>query len=169
MFWGSIGYEYTGFTYRQTNHRGAVDDGCLDCHFKEVNAYMVSGHSFNMEFVVDGDTLRNTGACGCHGNLDDFNYNGVQDSVHTLIADLEALLITAGLIDDTGHPLEVTTSQDSAGAVWNYLITEDDRSAGVHNAKYIEDLLNSAIQFIETGPPPPVAGGTGSADISSNN
>ena len=170
MFWGSNGYEYAGYTYRQTGHRVVVDDGCLDCHFKPVNAYMVSGHSFNMEFVVNGDTLRNTAACeNCHGDLDDFNYNGVQNDVHTLIADLEALLITAGLIDDTGHPLSVTTSQDSAGAVWNYLITEEDRSVGVHNARYITDLLNSAIEFIQTGPPAPVAGGTGSAEISSNN
>jgi len=170
MFWGSNGYEYAGYTYRQTRHRDIVDEGCLDCHFTPVNSYMISGHSFNMEFVVDGDTLRNTVACeNCHGELGDFNYNDVQNDVHTLIADLEALLITAGLIDDTGHPLEVTTSQDSAGAVWNYLITEEDRSVGVHNAKYIKDLLDSAIQFIETGPAPPVAGGTGSADISSNN
>ncbi len=171
MYWGSNGYEYAGYTYRRTNHPGVLDDGCLDCHYKEVNAYMISGHSFNMEFVVDGDTLRNTDACeGCHGDQDDFNLNGVQDGVRTLLEDLEARLIAAGLIDDTGDPLnDVTTSQDSAGAVWNYLITEEDGSFGVHNAKYITDLLNSAIVFIQTGPAPPVAGGTDSAEISSSN
>ena len=46
------------------------------------------------------------------------------------------------------------TSADSAGAVWNYLIAHEDGSHGIHNAQYIMDLLNSAIQFIQTGPAP---------------
>jgi hypothetical protein len=72
-----------------------------------------------------------------------------------LVADLAARLEAAGLIDNTGHPLDdVFTSADSAGAVWNYLIAHEDGSHGIHNAQYIYDLLNSAIQFIQTGPVP---------------
>lgn len=173
MYWGSNGYEYAGYTYDRTKHPAILDDGCLDCHFKPLNPYMISGHSFNMEFVVDGDTLRSTNGCvGCHGELDDFNLNGVQDRVHVLMQSLENRLIAAGLIDSDGHPLDgVITSQDSAGAVWNYLIVEEDRSVGIHNAKYITDLLDSAIEFIKTGPPssPPVAGETKPAEVSARN
>ena len=52
-------------------------------------------------------------------------------------------------------PTSVTTSADSAGAVWNLLLAKEDRSHGVHNPKYIVGLLRSAIEYI-TGPPPPV-------------
>jgi hypothetical protein len=53
-------------------------------------------------------------------------------------------------MDDSGHPLDgVFTSQDSAGAVWNYLLVEEDRSLGIHNPEYAIDLLNSAIEFIQ--------------------
>jgi hypothetical protein len=162
MLWGSNGYEYAGYQYEQTNHKGATEDGCLDCHFKATRNYIVGGHSFNMMFVADGDTTINSGGCSCHSSsVDDFNHHEVQDSVHTLVEDLKARLIAAGLVDATGHPLDdVFTSPDSAGAVWNFLMVEEDRSMGVHNADYIIGLLNSAIQFIQTGPTPaaPAAG-----------
>ena len=47
------------------------------------------------------------------------------------------------------------TSADSAGAVWNYLIVEGDRSEGVHNAKYILGLLTSSIEFLNGTLPTP--------------
>jgi hypothetical protein len=167
MLWGTNGYEYAAFgPYGDTNHRGAAEDGCLDCHYKVVNSYFLSGHSFNMKFIAEGDTALNTDACEqCHSSTDDFNLGGVQDTVHTLLEDLENLLFAAGLLDAERHPLEVTTSQDSAGAVWNYLIVEEDRSLGVHNKQYAIDLLNSAIQFMQTGPTPPVAGKVEDEDV----
>jgi len=169
MLWGTNGYEYAAFgPYGQTNHRGAGDDGCLDCHFKVTSNYILGGHSFNMKFIAEGDTSLNTDACGqCHSSTDDFNIGGVQDIVHTLLEDLESRLVAAGLLGSEGLPLEVTTSQDSAGAVWNFLIVEDDRSFGVHNRQYILDLLNSAIQFMngDLGATPPAAGKVEDKDI----
>jgi hypothetical protein len=76
--------------------------------------------------------------------------------VDVLITDLEARLVTAGLMAD-GVPKEVSTSADSAGAVWNLLMAKEDRSHGVHNAKYTIGLLNSALQFIGAGPAPQLA------------
>jgi hypothetical protein len=78
--------------------------------------------------------------------------------VDVLVAALRAKLVTAGLVDGTtGLPKSVSTSKDSAGAVWNYLIAGvEDRSRGVHNAQYIMGLLNSAIQYI-SGPQPQMA------------
>jgi len=72
-----------------------------------------------------------------------------------LVTVLDGYLQSAGLIDDHQHPLEITVSDaDSAGAVWNYLMAVEDRSKGVHNRKYIQRLLQSAIDFMS---PPPVA------------
>ena len=60
----------------------------------------------------------------------------------------------AGLLEDAGlwangGPKVVTTSVDSAGAVWNLAMAEEDRSEGVHNPAYIKGLLDSSIKFME--------------------
>ena len=151
MLIGTNGYEYPGFAYQQTNHRGATEHGCKDCHFDKTRNYVIGGHSFNMRADLAGEELILTEACSaCHGSIDDFNdVNNVQDDTHALVDSLGTLLFTAGLVDSTHHPLSVTTSADSAGAVWNFLMAEEDRSAGVHNKRYIHSLLISAIQFME--------------------
>jgi len=163
MLLGSNGYEYAGYTYEQTNHRVATEDGCLDCHFKTGVGYVVGGHSFNMEADLGSEEVRNVAACAdCHGEIEDFNEVGaVQDSVDMYAAQLGTLLEDAGLMEPnpespgTLRALEVTTSADSAGAVWNYLMATEDRSHGVHNAKYILGLLKSAIQYMESAPGAP--------------
>ena len=164
MLIGSNGYEYEDFDYDiQTNHRGP-GGGCLDCHFETPNSYYLGGHSFNMAHGEGGEEVYNTAACArCHSDMEeaeDFNKmfaggGGIQDSVQTLVSTLQGMLETAGLIaydDEEGIFLPlggVTTSADSAGAVWNWLMAEEDQSHGVHNPRYIVNLLYSSIQFME--------------------
>ncbi len=174
MLIGSNGYQYAGFTYDESPHRTATADGCLDCHFKTTSQLVVGGHSFNMSFMLNGSEVMNVAACAtCHEQIDDFAEIGfvesgfsIQDSVANLIDRVGTKLIAAGLLDGaTLLPKSVTTSRDSAGAVWNYLITKEDRSLGVHNAAYTLDLLNSSLQYLERTAPvnrlsmsrPPVA------------
>jgi hypothetical protein len=159
MLLATNGYEYAGYMYDDmVAHRMATDDGCLDCHFKTTSNYVVGGHSFNMEWDEGGEEIKNTDACEpCHGNRDDFNVGDVQDSTSIWLAQLESVLQSAGLLDGTGHPIDDTfTSADSAGAVWNYLIVEEDQSHGVHNPWYTEDLLKSSLQFMGAWPAPGV-------------
>jgi hypothetical protein len=163
MLLGSNGYEYAGYVYDRTTHREATTvtgDGCLECHFKATSQYVVGGHTFNMRGDVHGEEILNVGACApCHGPINDFNEVGpgysVQDSVDTLVADLRSRLVTAGLVDATsGLPRSTSTSADSAGAVWNYLIAGvEDRSRGVHNPQYVMGLLRSSIVYLQ-GPAP---------------
>ncbi len=149
------GYEFAGYTYTETPyHRDLTDNGCVDCHFDQGRNFVVGGHSFNMRADLEGTEVTNTATCTkCHTGLNTFNYNGIQDSVLALGAQLEALLEGAGLIDH-GHSVPgVTTSQDSAGALWNYIIAfRDDRSLGVHHPSYVIGLLQSSIEFLQ-GPP----------------
>jgi len=159
---GSNGYEYAGYEYERSNHRSATVDGCLDCHMKTTSRNVVGGHSFNMAWDSEGAEILNTAACAkCHGEIDDFSEVGLgtalaQDSVEVLITDLEGRLVTAGLMESGAEgvlPKAVTTSADSAGAVWNLLLAREDRSEGVHNPKYVVGLLRSAIEYIQ-GPSP---------------
>jgi nitrate/TMAO reductase-like tetraheme cytochrome c subunit len=155
MLLGTNGYEFGTYTYESTMHATATDDGCVDCHMFVTGDPWIGGHSFAMHAVVDGDTSLNTGACeDCHGEADTFDEVtslAVQDSVETLLGNLQALLITAGMLDSTSHePPDdvVVTTADSVGALWNYLFVEEDQSHGVHNPEYAIGLLRSAIIFM---------------------
>jgi len=53
--------------------------------------------------------------------------------------------------------LSASTSADSAGAVWNYLMAKEDRSRGIHNPRYILDLPNSSILYIDGSLAPQMA------------
>jgi hypothetical protein len=158
MLIGSNGYEYAGYTYQITEHRTATADGCLDCHFKTTSQNVVGGHSFNMAYDLNGEEVKNVAACApCHGEIEDFNdVDAVQDSVDLYAGQLANQLEDAGLLS-AGLPTSVSTSADSAGAVWNYLMATEDRSHGVHNAKYILGLLKSSILFMEGDLTPPAA------------
>jgi hypothetical protein len=154
---GTNGYQYAGYTYDRSTHDAATTadgkGGCLECHMKTTVGLEVGGHTFNMRFESASETLLNTAACAdCHGDLDDFDLHGVQTEVRGLIEDLEGRLTTAGLMVD-GLPADsVRTSADSAGAVWNLLLCKEDRSLGVHNAKYVRGLLQSSIEFLQGTP-----------------
>jgi len=156
LLYGSNGYEYDGYTYGDKPfHRSMTENGCVDCHYKFSNTYAVGGHSFNMKFTdeEEGDEILNMKACtDCHDGLEDYDYNNVQTDVKAMAGQLEAMLIAAGLMDDSGHAMNgVTTSADSAGAVYNYLMVHEDRSEGVHNSSYAKSLLDSSIQFLQGG------------------
>lgn len=170
MLVGTNGYEFDDYDYGNTNHRSATANGCLDCHFEVSNSAFLGGHSFNMEHNDE----YNVDACAeCHSDMEDaedFNRPylggaGIQDQVRTLTAQLFDRFVTAGLLvyyaeDDAWEPAEdrVTTA-DSAGALWNYLIAEEDQSHGVHNPRYTLDLLISALEFLGVPPAsqPPTA------------
>ena len=161
MLLGSNGYEYASFTYETTNHRSATENGCLDCHYESTSNNIVGGHAFNMRGDArdEGGELAdvlNTDACApCHGSVDDFDLNGIQTELLGMAATLDTLLTNAGLLLD-GHPNDnATTTVDSAGALWNFLMFEEDRSYGVHNYKYLKGLLQSSIDFMNGALPAP--------------
>jgi hypothetical protein len=160
MLIGSNGYEYAAYAYEQTNHAGATTNnggnGCVECHMFPATNNVVGGHTWNMAHDLGTEEILNTGACeACHGAIGDFsevqlNGSSVQDSVVTLLGDLKTRLIAANLLGSTNDlPVARATSADSAGAVWNYLVIEADRSEGVHNAKYILGLLTSSIAYLD--------------------
>ena len=150
MLIGSNGYEYTGYTYTQSPHKNLTANGCKDCHFDETSNYRVGGHSFNMTYTDTSETFENTDACtACHGDTD-FNYKNGQTDTAALLSQLQGLLVTAGLFDGVDHePIaRIVAANDSAGALWNYLMVEEDRSHGVHNKNYMHSLLKSSIEFL---------------------
>lgn len=153
MLSGENGYEYSGYTagYHNSFHTNGVKtvDGCVACHMEDGTGYVLGGHSWNMEWDED----ENVDPCNndnCHaGALEDFDYADARETIEAYLDTLGEALMAAGLVDDSFHPIEdVTTSIDSAGAVWNLLLVEEDRSDGIHNTDYAVALLKSALFYL---------------------
>jgi hypothetical protein len=140
------------------------DNGCLDCHYETSFGYPLGGHSFNMAYGGEEGETYNAEACAkCHEDIeegDDFDLDGVQTEVTSLIQTLEGLLISANLLEETEEGLLPPTRDvysrsqpgDSAGAIYNYFLAKEDRSEGVHNRAYITGLLESSIEFMQGTP-----------------
>lgn len=152
---GSNGYEYTGYQYDQTEHRTATQDGCIDCHQKFTRNSKVGGHTWNMRWTdEDGEILLTQACVPCHGATTNFDISGVQTELVGLADDLRTLLVGRGLLNDTtGLPIPGTYPSDEAGALWNFLLFEEDRSNGVHNGNYMRGLLQSSIDFLSAPAP----------------
>ncbi len=180
MLRGVNAYEYAGYNYAGSPHETAVTRGCPACHMSASVHESIGGHSWNMKNEERG--LENITGCnvdGCHkpnpvASVDretvrDFDgdgvIEGVQTELHDLLDSLGTLLVTAGFLDEDHHPVNnvLVSTADSAGALYNFLFVEEDRSVGVHNTAYAVALLKSSINFLNTGRPngvPPAAGPT---------
>jgi hypothetical protein len=160
MLLGTDAYEYSGVTGGPSPH-GSVAEGCLHCHMAP-GLYSTGFHAFNME--DEEEDYDNTKGCnttnGCHaGNVDDFEHDGIQADVESKLEELGTLLYNAGLLewvvndagtDSTLEPTEerAVATADSAGAVYNYVFVHEDRSMGIHNPDYAEEVLDASIEFM---------------------
>jgi hypothetical protein len=141
---GLGGYEFRGeVTSGGTAGFGPHD--CISCHMGEVVGDTIGGHTW----------VASIEACAeCHGT----DIEDGKAQVQTLLAQLEDALFTAGMVDADGHAIEsddeavppvvVEYQADSVGALWNFLLVEEDYSHGVHNFGYTIDLLTESIAYI---------------------
>jgi len=154
---GNGAYEPTGsMTLENTAHTNMT--GCSDCHMvKNSDRTDVGGHSWTMK-AADG--YENVGACtSCHSGATTFDIGGLQTEIAGLIEELHGLLVEHGLYSEEslfegGHPvtsgnLGRNHSEQEAGAVYNYILFEEDRSLGVHNPKYTKAVLTNTIEMVE--------------------
>lgn len=167
MLNGSNCFEIDGYDYDKTSHHAnLIDDACAGCHMGSSQAhdgYRIGGHSFNMLYVSEetGDTSNlASGVCGkagCHPGATNYDIDSAQTHVHEWLEELHTLLVDAGVLNaTTGLPnvprggTLLIPDKNVAGALWNYLQIEGDRSFGVHNFALIRDLLQSSIDYLES-------------------
>jgi hypothetical protein len=160
LFTGVGGYQYAGQTYGQATHEQKLS--CVDCHMVTVAANSnVPDHSFQPQLS----------AClGCHAGALNFDVNGFETDVQNALTETETWLNQEGLLTRaTSSPYTPLTlaqlgdgnwSQDlpvpgtgvfdgglttltegQAGAVYNYILIARGGAYGVHNPKYIGELL----------------------------
>jgi len=151
---GNGAYVFAGYTYGNSSHTTGVTEGCPTCHMATAFGDLGGGHTMNVTYDDGEELVAGCNTSGCHSDLEEFNYNGVQDSVEVLIESLHTLLVEAGYVDSTtglvrassGSPLVLTA--DQAGALFNFYFFEEDRSMGVHNTNYAFDALNASIESL---------------------
>ncbi len=169
MFVGQNAYQYAGYNYTRSWHATGVTDGCVSCHMSPSFHESIGGHSWNMR--NEERNFQNLTGCnvtGCHNSAPitalnrladaDHDWDGTIEGVETeitgLLDSLHDLLVIGNLADTLGVPKNrVISTADSAGALYNFLFVEDDRSLGVHNTDYAVGLLRSSINFLAKGNP----------------
>ncbi len=131
---GEVGYEFGLDLSVAGIHESGSD--CVSCHMH------AGGTETGEHTLVVGIE-----ACtGCHTDATDFDINGAVTEIEGLLEQLETALIAANMLDEDGHAIEDVMHQaDSAGALWNYILVEEDASTGIHNPAYTKALLNNSL------------------------
>ena len=152
LIFGLGGYEIPGSEeYSDSPHKDLITDGCITCHMATAFGNTGGGHTFNMNYESHGRERPNIVACTqCHAGAEDFNINGTQDEIASLLNELEELLIAEGVYNtDTELWNTGNYPTDVAGAALNYIFIKEDRSSGVHNYNYAKALLTNSIESLK--------------------
>ncbi len=157
LFTGKGGYQYAGQAYGEATHEQRLS--CVDCHMVTIAANSnVPDHSFTPQIA----------ACvGCHAGATSFNVNGFESQVQAAMTEIETWFNGEGLLTraqvapyvpltvaqlgdgswDQDQPVPGGAidggllTQDQAGALYNYILVARGGAFGVHNPKYIAELL----------------------------
>ena len=117
-------------------HYSKVVDTCQGCH--------MGGESVNHSFVPVVATCQQ-----CHADAKSLDVDGVQTKVTEKLELVKTALIAKGLLDKDGVIVVGEYPEAQAAALWNYLLVEEDKSEGVHNAVYVNALLDQALEALK--------------------
>ena len=84
----------------------------------------------------------------------DGTIEGYQTEMEGMLDSL-AILLEGQNVLSGGEPVSATIADSNlAGAVYNYVFMEEDRSHGVHNWNYAAGLILASIDYVSQLPPP---------------
>jgi hypothetical protein len=119
-------------------HYTSVKDTCVGCHMGGSGPDAYHGFVPNVATCVT-----------CHADAKSFDVNGVQTEVKDKLEKVKVALIAKGLMDKDGVIVVGDYPEAQAAALWNYLLVEEDKSEGVHNADYANALLDQALEALK--------------------
>jgi hypothetical protein len=171
VFSGLGGYHFAGMSYGNSTHQEKLT--CIDCHMPDVTS---NNNAPNHSFYAQLSSCQS-----CHSGATNFDITGGQSQVRAAMFELQAALNTAGLLTraaaapypalatseladgsfeldqtrptggpDGGVPI-LTANQ--AGALYNYIIIARGGALGVHNPRYVKQLIYDSY-VATTGQPP---------------
>ena len=168
LFTGVGGYHFKGYSYGQSTHEQKLS--CVDCHMVTVaDNSNVPDHSFSP----------NLSACkSCHATATTFDVNGFESQVQAAMTQIETWFNAQGFLTRAAAAPYTTLTvaqlgdgnwaqdqpvpgaalegglltQDQAGALYDYILVARGGAVGVHNPKYIGQILYDSY-FALTGLP----------------
>ena len=173
VFSGVGGYHFAGMTYGTSTHQ--VKLVCADCHMPDVATNSnVPNHSFYPQVA----------ACTqCHAGATNFDIGGGQGQMEAALTELETLLNTNGWLTRSAAPPYVALAAseigdgnwkldrpranngpggtatvltaDQAGALYDYIIIARGGGGGVHNPKYVRQLIFDSYVAVSVNHMPP--------------
>jgi hypothetical protein len=168
LFTGVGGYHFAGQTYGESTHETKLS--CVDCHMVNMaDNGNVPDHSFNPSL---------TACVSCHATATNFNVNGFQSQIQAALTQIETWLNAQGFLTRAAaapytpltsaelgdgnwaidNPVPGATidggllTQNQAGALYDYILVARGGASGVHNPKYIAQILYDSY-FALTGLP----------------
>jgi hypothetical protein len=129
---------------------------CNSCHGASAVGNLTGGHTLKIANEEEGDNLAGCNVAACHnGSVDQDWMEEKQTEIETKFETLRGLLLAANIIDSTDHIIASSSNpkwytQKELAVVWNFLLIEYDRSWGIHNYNYAEDLLDASIAAIQS-------------------
>jgi hypothetical protein len=129
---GAGGVEGNPSTHYQT-----VENTCVTCHMG--GAGPDASHSF----------APNVTACqACHADATSLEELVAETGVEEKLGQVAAALQAKGLMDAEGTIVVGDYPEAEAAALWNYLYVEEDKSKGVHNPGFANDMLDAALEAL---------------------
>ncbi len=175
IFTGLGGYHFPDMTYGTSTHQQKLV--CIDCHMpKTASNGMSPNHSFYAQISVCGS---------CHAEATNFDVSGAQSQIKAALFELQKAMNNAGYLtrsaaapyqslaageladgkfeaDKTrpgGGPDGGTLHlpPEKAGAIYNYLLVARGGALGVHNPKYVKQLIFDSYIAVTGSPPTTLA------------
>ncbi len=162
MFWGQNAYQFGDTTITGLMTHGSVPDACVTCHMANIGGGNSPSHQWSM-IDTTGGTARDfvVGCTSCHGNITKFDdikassdwdgnglIEGVQTEVQGMLNNLASLLpkdANGAVVTMMADSLKVKNKPQVVKGIYSYYFVSEDKSMGVHNAKYTVSLLQKAL------------------------
>jgi hypothetical protein len=167
LFHGTNAIEYGKVVGRASGHLYATENSCATCHMNvgdlgDAPGNSAGGHTFRV--VSENGTPDDpsddidmvSGCVDCHGPMDSFdhfkddlNLDGIAEPIQTEVHHLlEALAMKLPPVGDSevvrSGDIDYTDAQKKA--LYNYMATKQDGSYGMHNPRYISEMLKASIE-----------------------
>ncbi len=163
MYLGQNAYQYGNNSLTGLMTHGSVPDACVTCHMANIGTGNSPSHQWSMIDTTGGTPHDLVGGCvNCHGNITSFDdikassdwdgngvVEGVQTEVQGMLNELAALLpkdSTGAVVSRTSDSLLVKGQPSIIKGIYTYYFVSEDKSMGVHNAKYTVALLQAALK-----------------------
>ncbi len=120
--------------------------GCVGCHMQDAVGQEAGGHTWRV--ALDNGNVINDGRCNaCHSGTPTGEF-GLQPKIAGMLATVAGQLQAHGVLDAEDEPIPGTYSTDLVKAYLNYNMVVEDRSLGVHNPHWVEDLLTATSNWL---------------------